>query len=943
MKKVIFFLVAASSSLLWSTPFRRHSEVYKFPDLPEKRCYFFSERQPYVPYQNFMHYWIDRPLFTDTTLRHFENARKEGFLRDVQIAKQYGLDGFGAIAYYGYHLEDLRYLKEAKVKDYSHLFVMTGTDYKVLLPHVRNILKSQFTFRINGVPVFYRYGGSKKIVENLQRLRNDLKQDLRLFGPMPIGSIHNDFYKNGKKFVSQDVLTKFKQDCQKILDSCGGMSLWMTDYQSSPRSAYGLRLVKTKLYQNYILPVVKELMSMERNKDKLIGFTIYPGYTNHLNGPLHNEYGTEHYRYAIEEGIKAAPDLILLFEWNEANENTSHQPTVSNGRVLERLMNFYKQKLNRLKLSPRPGDDTTIPNFVLSGRQVIQLGEELHYELLNIPDTDLPGKYKVRLKLKDHTGKIRFIFPWENFEQNQLQTVSFTLPSENFSTCRLLSPEVEVVSSGSSKTFTGFDYTLLSPVGNTNYKYTRSALRELYTPDKLHFSVTPMTNKKFSLSAEITGSLPLRSLEILDCRTNILAADKHNEFDRSKYILIRGTFTTGLSGKTLTGDIKVLNSENWSIRSANNAWECFRSGLKFSDVFKTNTFFGGRGTFLIKIPRSEASNALLSIDYERIGKAEFKISDILKFGVLSRVLNNEVCFTIENMQDLPDYPHPLENKTAHIKAILERRGLAPVFQLRAISMDGQIFRSVPVYHPKKDEKFRMVNVYSDYHQKYVTAMLQTTAAPEVEMNFSPEHGDLLSSKLSPKWNIQLGGGWHYAQPVWAKRKQFLPADCKEILPVWQQEDHRWILNFNGKGAYMILPQEYIPRHTDFTFEFEVKFASTTDQVLLRPGSVYDEYRGAFGLVVSGGKLQGVLNNFPKKIFKTNLSVPIGKYCQITLAKKGKFLHIGLDNNFEKFLCPDRGRLFQSSTFGGDLIPGFGLPANAGTFHGSLRAMKIKYY
>ena len=142
---------------------------------------------------------------------------------------------------------------------------------------------------------------------------------------------------------------------------------------------------------------------------------------------------------------------------------------------------------------------------------------------------------------------------------------------------------------------------------------------------------------------------------------------------------------------------------------------------------------------------------------------------------------------------------------------------------------------------------------------------------------------------------------------------------------------------------MILPQEYIPRHTDFTFEFEVKFASTTDQVLLRPGSVYDEYRGAFGLVVSGGKLQGVLNNFPKKILKTNLSVPIGKYCQITLAKKGKFLHIGLDNNFEKFLCPDRRRLFQSSTFGGDLIPGFGLPANAGTFHGSLRAMKIKYY
>ena len=73
--------------------------------------------------------------------------------------------------------------------------------------------------------------------------------------------------------------------------------------------------------------------------------------------------------------MAARPDVILLPEWDEFNENTCFRPTVYGGTTTQRIMRYYEPD-QRVDPTPVPGDDTSIPNLILSARKCVTLGEE---------------------------------------------------------------------------------------------------------------------------------------------------------------------------------------------------------------------------------------------------------------------------------------------------------------------------------------------------------------------------------------------------------------------------------------------------------------------------------------------------------------------------------------------------------------------------------------
>lgn len=58
------------------------------------RTWLFSERQPYLPMYNYIpQKYIDRPLFTDVTLRDRPNSEIAAYFREIEIARWSGFDG----------------------------------------------------------------------------------------------------------------------------------------------------------------------------------------------------------------------------------------------------------------------------------------------------------------------------------------------------------------------------------------------------------------------------------------------------------------------------------------------------------------------------------------------------------------------------------------------------------------------------------------------------------------------------------------------------------------------------------------------------------------------------------------------------------------------------------------------------------------------------------
>src|SRR5690606_14578540 len=140
----------------------------------------------------------------------------------------------------------------------------------------------------------------------------------------------------------------------------------------------------------------------------------------------------------------ARPDVIILPDWDEQNENTSFRPTVYGSRTSERILRYYMSRIKSKAPTPLPGDDESTPNLILSTRKNIGLGENMMVELLNVPDSNEANTYRVQLSLMDENGKLVREFDEVNFDANKLQEHRFYLPSETIPSVRALLPVLRI-------------------------------------------------------------------------------------------------------------------------------------------------------------------------------------------------------------------------------------------------------------------------------------------------------------------------------------------------------------------------------------------------------------------------------------------------------------------------------------------------------------------
>lgn len=925
----------------------------------------YAERQPYKPWQNFQNRFIDRPLFTDISLRRGEDPEKNGFLKDVEIGRKYGLDGFAAISYQTLHKRHLQYLEEKSILDFGHAMVLvtgegaTEKGYQRLRETLIFAGKSPASARIDGKLLVWNYGSSApKVMALLKTFVQSLRADREvppfvIVAELPFLDIYNAFNRhrhNGTELTAAE-LDAFRNQVREALSLYDGLQLRVFENYRHPDGEYPWRILPTELYDRYMLPVLLEEFSRPENKDKLAGLYVRHGYINHLFGTCYGEYGTEAVRTYLKGAAKMNPDLLMLFEWNEANENTSFQPTVSSGRALERILAYARSCFDGQTPKPRPGDDTTVPNLILSTPRQVRLGEVLHLELLNVPD-GTSGEITARLTLLDEHGKKIIALPEEKINPAHMRAVTWRFPAEELAPYQAVSYELETVWNGRKRKWDAFDYTRIMTTTNTRYLHTRVPLREILIPESWNFKVRQQEDGSYTADAQFAAPEELASLEIVDCGDEVYSLDRNREFDREKTAVFRGFFTSKKNIGRLSGRISIPGVSGWHLRSAEcGMFEQFANGFMVKDELRIKTTFvyGGRGNFLLSVPLDAMKkNPRLIFRYDGLPEAGFDLAAVQQTGKYAGMIGKDVRLELYRLDNLGDYPEHMKMRTGVVQVRLRSAFRFPLLQLRAITGSGRIFRSPVQVLKEPDSRKESMTLWSETRRQPVTVQISTERLPDIRAVFSPEKGLFMGNTEAPEWDMMLGGGWTYSFPMDescgdAVRRGILPPDTQTTAPEWVQENGRRLLRFSGQGEYLVLPRDMIPRAAPYELEFRIR-REPVDQVLLRSCNFGTRRSYGLELVIENSKLKGIYYDMREQpvFFDTGLFVPAGKWTVIRVSRTVDEITFSADGKTRSFPFRGRGALFNMATFGGAGGPSAGIRADTGYFKGFLSDLKIRH-
>ncbi|WP_176012164.1 LamG-like jellyroll fold domain-containing protein [Victivallis sp. Marseille-Q1083] len=966
IRKLLSFagLLFLSLNAVTGLDYHRDLQYSYYEPPPRERAggktYFYAQWEPYDLFHNYMGYWIDRPLLTNVAWRDLyePNRQETNYLGEVEILKRYEIDGFASLDYLDAYQQKLEWEQKHQL-GLTHLLVLPTylypDNYESLREYVRSAVKAPQSPRINGKVVIFHYSETEWEPEVLKEMIDRLKQEpdigdsFLLFGDMPFLEFHGKFaeYAAMGQAPAEDFLERYRRAVRAKLDATDGLALYIRDIGTLPHEKIWAATV-LPWYRQYMLPIILEELEKPEYKGKLLGAYLRHGYINHLSGNNVAEHGTRQLRLHFDEALRANPDFLIFFEWNEANENTSIQPTVANSFTHARLIRYYANRLNGKELTPMPGDDTSIPNLVLSSRQRARLGELIHYEILNIPDGAPAATLQVQLILKDIDGRVLQEFPPEAFETDKLMAVSYRVATEELADQFAVVPELKVTDAdGNSHLYDSFDYTELCGTANWRYKETHQPLRDLFVPQSSKLSVRRNPDGTYTIDAALAASEKLKAVEVMNCHEEAAAADPSDEFDSEKYAVILGAFTAmGLPDTPRPiGVFSMSHAGNWAVRSDGLIHgvclpydETPEGGMKMFTIF-----LNMRSTFVLKVPRQHVEEAVLEMDYpDGIGKHQFRIRDILAQGKLAKLLTRNIRLDLERLDRLADYPL-LEQPEGRIHTVMHSPNHFPIFQLRAITDSGKIYRSKPTmpFRPDANGKTETLPVFSEYRGKVVPIAIRSVRIPELNYQFLPACGAMLPSGYEPFYDAQLGGGFTYLEPMWRGPLPFLPQDYQSFAPGWQEEDGVPYLSFDGVSNYVNLPREALPSGAA-TLEFEIRTPGGREQVLFR--CFAHDFAGNLQLVMSEDDelIASYAQGTGDRQFQTGLKIPRDRWTKIKVDYDYRTLTFSVGDETRSYPFFSRGYVPKPAAFGGTNVPKGPVGENTKYFKGDLRKLYIRH-
>ena len=926
----------------------------------------------YGQFQNYLHYWIDRPLFWDRAFRKekFAFETLESFTVHLREARRYGMNGLGIFGTFGGRLRSfldslewaeksgLQGLQILPIAFYAESGIKYTPDPTEYVDLIKAAQASAFVPRVDGKVLVSSYNYRMIGTEAQRALHEKIREgvgnsDYLLMGDLEVRALNRlkkSFRRNGR--LEEPERRELERLVTEVLDIADGLHLGTNDYRREPEGPYCSRF-DLSFFRECLTPVLNDVYARPQYSGKLLGFYILQGYINHMSGMNHGEFGTATLRDTMAAALALNPDYLVFFEWNEVNENTMFQPTVYSGQVVGRLIRYYVDLMRGNPHGTYPGDDTDVPNLVLSHHVTFKPGEKLEFEILNIPCGDPAASHEVQLQLWDSSGKKLVQTPKDRLKTSVLGSITYAMPGEGFRPGSSIVPVLMV----DGVRYRGFHPVRCDATSCRNYKEVRGGLRDLFAPEERSFTMKRTgAPGVYSFRTHLSFGEKIASVELVADEDEVAAYDASGEYDTASNDVLRLSFTTRpMSGGSKPLSVRLVDAEGTKFLQqwmANvNPDVITPTG---ADTYRFHAYYWGQATpYYAIVPKCRSAKAKIEIDAAAAwngAKATIPVSTVLERGSWAAVLSEENGFRVDvtRVDNLPDIPRRPGASAVDWSGCVRSLDPAPSFHLRVISERGRIWRSAPIMPAAVAESPTVdVDYFGEWERKRLRLAVPASLVPDISYVFSPECGAAMANTWHPKYNATLGGGFTDTGPM-SEGRAFEGMERGAFDPKWVETgDGKWALRFDGRDDYVAFPAEAFPLNSfSFEAEFRPEYGEKT-MVVFRHCALW---RASLSLFIRKGRLYAMWGDRdlddPKHHtarFETGLPIRNGEWNSLKVTYDFGEIAFTVNGQTKAFPFDRRGYVFRPAIFGGHVVTVDISPdRELDWFKGDLRRLRIRH-
>ena len=794
--------------------------------------------------------WHDVPLLLDNSLPKGGKARCEwsGEQMDVSVREllEYGFDGFSFFptSYNRFGAFDLLaagHGKGAVLVPILHP-CLKGSRYSA--DDIWSHVCTNPGFEIDGKKVIFAYKTMAFAGKDPAALATGIAETRRRYGDRFLfmadmeflTRLHYAYAARGR--LSADEAAAAREEIRKWLRVADGA--YYGEVHMLHRYERDERKFFADFYRDGVIAVIRSVLDEpEFRGRKLLGLSALIGHENDCQwGYYCSHDGTKTLRRSLATAIAGRPDYINFCEWDEVNENTCICPTFRNARSTKRILRQAFGELRGKSSSPMPGDDTSVPNLIVSARAVVAYGEALDVEVLNVPDGST-GEIDVRLAVLDESGKVLKELEPAMLSAERLEDHTFSIASETLAPHRVARYRLTVDRAGRRQTWEeGLPFTELRTVAAWHYRWNKVPLRELIPGVRCRLKASPApADGLVPLAVAIAADEPLAYVNVIE-NDEIVSVHDPSGFedtwreDASNWVFAvtffsdRDIHTQGtLQASGLGGSVE-WRTEGGTAKGS--SLPLMRISKWCSDI-------------LLKVPKSAAlADAEVVADAPEMPNVRIPLAAVVRYGAFNRPAMNGMSMTVDRFRFQEHFPaRRLSQKDTRFVSSVLPSADDSVLHVLAVSESGRVWRSAPLSLGVPPVGEKTITVRSATEQKAVKIAVPACQAPKVGWDFSGVAGNFIPNRGGGRYQAAILGApasvatfanrysGHLCSNPFKIPEYILkpptdgPSKAPRTYPLRLREDGTDFLRF-AKWSSMLLPQGVLPRNAGWTLSFKMR-------------------------------------------------------------------------------------------------------------------------
>ena len=849
--------------------------------------------------------YVDNPLCVDPDVPTNRVAgsflTNEEFERTQREALEYGLDG-------------LAYFPGSERKAYEHGIVSTVSNaLNVALIgfwHPSKFAEDERDFeRALNDPRGYRFKGktlvlsywtekfapAARVAEVVSELRRK-HGDTFMFVP-DIPSVSAIQYK--KAFLENGDLTEaqvaeLKDRFRAYAEAADGLYIGETHMMS--RNCNGGKTFDWKYYAR-IVSLVREVLGEPAFAGrKLLALSAICGHEDPATiGRNVMADGTRTLRRSFAVAAAADPDVIVMPEWDEYNENTCFAPTLYNSFAVKRIVRSLVADLHGRERTPLAGDDHAIPNIVLSWRKSLSPGEPFYVEILNVPDGTWSGTLTCRAEVLDDAGRLLKDFGDAKVDMGRMHGVHLemeTLGLEKRTRALCVRFSWKGMDGRRHEYCEGLNPVDFVSASSWNSRVVKQPLRDLASVGNADFSVS-----RGLAHAAVSCKDPIRYVQLCgNGQIQYVRGAPDSPCMRFRDDASNAVFQVS----ALKWKVAAHKESFLSLANADKAeWMRFPWGpVERGRKFKLCWMSMASEPIYLRIPASDVRSARLTCSFPGVLDGEVPLDRARQLGAYAFGGEAGAQIVVSRFDRQSFYPSALNRRNCEftVPTAADRRSM--VYWLQVVTMQGKTWRSKPVVVEKSvADRF-----------------------PVLRYDFSPAAGNVvrpLSGEV--RFFGMLGGPCSPASLF--NRNGFasggMAPGCEYFRTAVDGRPGRsrlpnggWALEFDGMDDFVAFPSDTIPVCGDFKVSLDVRPDIETNRMTVLAakfgsrGSLYrvDVERGMLHVGYSA------IGEWGEWMVKRPL--PVGAWSHVEVSKRGTELVAAVDGVKAGGAC---GRIGDSAT------------------------------